>query len=109
FWPLTDRRIHYALLNDPPLIHAKKPGSRYRNDQDSYRATIDIVSRGRLQGLIPWEAITDPTRPVVTWDVHREIGSFIHRQLDDFLKGYYRDLQVSQPNHIEIVGEKNTV
>jgi hypothetical protein len=25
------------------------------------------------------------------------------------LKGYYRDLQQSQPNHIEIVGEKNTI
>jgi ParB-like chromosome segregation protein Spo0J len=22
YWPLTDRQIHYYLLNDPPLIHA---------------------------------------------------------------------------------------
>jgi hypothetical protein len=29
--------------------------------------------------------------------------------LDGFLKGYYRDLQQSQPNHLEIVGEKNTI
>ena len=27
FWPLSDRQIHYALLNDPPLIHAAKPSS----------------------------------------------------------------------------------
>jgi hypothetical protein len=27
YWPLSDRRIHYALLNDPPLIHASKPNS----------------------------------------------------------------------------------
>src|SRR5207302_7052780 len=30
-------------------------------------------------------------------------------QLDGFLKFYYRNLMQSQPNHIEIVGEKNTV
>jgi ParB-like chromosome segregation protein Spo0J len=27
FWPLSDRQVHYALLNDPPLIHASKPDS----------------------------------------------------------------------------------
>ena len=31
FWPLTVRRVHYLLLNDPPLRHDKKPGSIYRN------------------------------------------------------------------------------
>jgi hypothetical protein len=109
FWPLTDRQIHYALLNDPPLLHAKKPGSVYRNDLASYRATIDIVTRARLEGLIPFEAIHDPTRPVTVWEVHREAGAFIRSELDGFLKGYYRDLVQSQPNQIEIVGEKNTI
>ncbi len=43
------------------------------------------------------------------WNFHRSPGSFLQSQLDQFLKGYYRDLQQSQPNHIEIVGEKNTI
>jgi hypothetical protein len=34
---------------------------------------------------------------------------FIKFELDQFLKGYYRNLQQSQPSHIEIVGEKNTI
>jgi hypothetical protein len=59
--------------------------------------------------VIPFDAIADPTRTVVTWDLHSHVGSFVNKQLDDFLKGYWRDLQQSQPNHIEIVGEKNTV
>jgi hypothetical protein len=109
FWPLTDRQIHYALLNDPPLIHAKKPGSVYKNDQKSYRATIDLVTRARLEGLIEFDAIHDPTRPVTVWRVHREASTFIRGELDGFLKNYYRDLQQSQPNHLEIVVEKNTV
>jgi hypothetical protein len=37
------------------------------------------------------------------------LSPFLREQYDQFLKGYYRDLQQSQPNHIEIVGEKNTI
>jgi ParB-like chromosome segregation protein Spo0J len=109
FWPLSDRQIHYALLNDPPLIHASKTDSRYVNDEKSYKAAIELLTRARLQGLIPWAAISDPTRAVITWEVHREVGSFVREGLDDFLKGYYRDLMQSQPNHVEIVGEKLTI
>jgi hypothetical protein len=109
FWPLSERQIHYALLNDPPLTHASKPGSRYRNTVQCYKQTCDLVTRARLEGLIDWEAIHDPTRPVVVWNVHRSPAPFVRGQADDFLKGYRRDLQQSQPNHIEIVGEKNTI
>jgi hypothetical protein len=109
YWPLSDRQIHYALLNDPPLIHAAKPDSRYDNTERSYKACIDLLSRARLFGLILWEAIHDPTRPVATPVVYPEPGGFIRGQLDDFLKGYSRDLMQSQPNHVEIIGEKNTI
>jgi hypothetical protein len=109
YWPLSDRRVHYALLNDAPLRHAKKPGSVYRNDQDSYKDTCDMLTRARIFGLIPWKAIDDPTRPMVTWAAHATVATFVRRELDGFLKGYYRDLLQSQPNHLEIVGEKNTI
>jgi hypothetical protein len=109
FLPLSVRQIHYYLLNAPPLIHARKPGSRYRNDLKSYKALDELVTRARLEGRIAMEDIHDPTRPVVTWDVHRQPAGFIRRHLGQFLKGYCRDLQQSQPNHIEIIGEKNTV
>jgi len=109
FWPLTERQIHYALLNDPPLVHAQKPESAYRNTVQCYKATCDLVTRARLEGQIPFQAIEDPTRPVAVWGCHREPGSFIRDEVNRFLKGYYRELQQSQPNHIEIVGEKNTI
>jgi ParB/RepB/Spo0J family partition protein len=109
FLPLTDRRIHYALLNDPPLIHASKPESRYQNSKQSYKALCELLTRARLAGKIPVEWIHDPTRPVVLGRFDRELAPFVRREVDDFLKGYYRDLQQSQPNHIEIVGEKNTI
>lgn len=109
FWPLSDRQIHYALLNDPPLRHARKPDSTYVNDKRSYQSLTELLTRARLSGFVPMEAIADETRPVVTWDVHRDSRGFIRRELDGFLKGYFRNLMQSQPNHIEILGEKNTL
>jgi ParB-like nuclease domain len=109
YWPLSDRQIHYQLLNCPPLIHTGKPGSRYRNDLRSYRALTDLLTRARHEGQIAHEVIGDTTRPVTTWDVYAEPGAFVRQELNGLLKGYWRDLQQSQPNHIEIVMEKLTV
>jgi hypothetical protein len=123
FLPLSIRQIHYYLLNDPPLIHAGKPewverkrggewvqvSNRYINDIYSYNSLDELVTRARLDGHIPWDAIADETRPVVVWDAHRSIQPFVRAQLDDFLQDYARDLMQSQPNHIEIIGEKNTI
>jgi ParB-like chromosome segregation protein Spo0J len=109
FWPLTVRQIHYALLNDPPLVNASNPESRYRNDRSSYKALSALGLNARVKGLLPWEAIHDPTRQVTVWDCHPSPQPFIARQVDDFLKGYWRDLLQSQPNHIEVVIEKATV
>ena len=109
FWPLTDRTIHYELLGDPPLKHASKPDSVYGNHKNSYNSLTELLTRARLEGIIPMESIDDATRPIVTWDAHASTAPFIRRSIDDFLKGYWRDLQQSQPNLIEIVGEKNTL
>jgi len=109
FYPLTDRQIHYRLLNNPPLIHASKPDSVYQNLPTCYGALTELLTRARLAGLIPMNAIADTTRPVTNWDCHQTSRPFIRREIDGFLKGFYRDLMQSQPNHIEIVGEKNTV
>ncbi len=109
YWPLSDRQIHYRLLNEPPLIHASKPNSTYANNPQSYIALCDLLTRARLTEEIPWESIADPTRPVSIWDVHADVQGFIRRELDGFCKNYWRDLLISQPNHIEILCEKNTV
>ena len=109
FWPLSDRQIHYALLNDPPLIHASKSDSTYRNDKASYNALTELLTRARIAGHIKMTVIQDATRPVVVWDVHQDVQGFIRREMDGFCKNYWRDLMQSQPNHTEIIAEKNTV
>ena len=109
FWPMSDRTIHYALLNIKPLRHASKPDSIYTNTLKSYKDCCDLLTRARLCGLVPMEAISDETRPVTTWSTNVTPGEFIRKELDGFAKNYWRDLLQSQPNHIEILVEKNTV
>lgn len=105
----ADRQIHYGLLNNPPLKHASKPDSTYGNDLASYKSLVDLLTRARLDGTIPFDAITDETRPVDVWSVHDSVRPFIQGELKDAFRGYCRNLMQSQPNHIELVGEKNTV
>jgi ParB-like chromosome segregation protein Spo0J len=109
FWPLSLRQVHYRLLNDPPLIHVSKPASRYANDEKSYRAAGDVAVRARLEGLIPFETLSDETRPFTSWETWLNAGDFATEQMEGLLRGYSRDLQQSQPRHIEIVAEKLTV
>jgi hypothetical protein len=112
FWPLSVRSIHYALLNDPPLRNCgKNPKFRihYKNDENSYNDLCDLCTRLRLVGRLSWNAINDETRPFDLPLLDNQPSSFFERELDWFLTQYRRNLLQTQPHHIEIVGEKNTV
>ncbi|MEI8402706.1 MAG: ParB/RepB/Spo0J family partition protein [Alcaligenaceae bacterium] len=109
YWPLTDRRIHYLLLNDPPLRHDKKPDSVYANDKGSYKTLTHLLLRARLTGDIPMRAIEDSTRPVQLTDGFSSPEEFIAQETEDFLTGYTRNLMQGQPYHIEIMLEKNAL
>ena len=109
FWPLSVRQGHYNLLNAPPLIHAGKPKSAYRNDAKSYKSLIALLTQARLEGDVPFAAVGDETRPVTNWPVFPAAAPFVRRELDQFLKNYWRDLLKSQPNFVVLVGEKLTV
>ena len=109
FLPTTIRTIHYQLLNKQVLIMGSKPKSLYRNDKKSYEALIDLVARARIEEHIPYDWITDPTRSTTNWSTCSECKEYLSKELDGFLKGYWRDLLQSQPNHIEVIGEKNTI
>ncbi len=109
YWPLSARQIHYRLLNGPPLTHAGKPVSKYRNDMSSYRKLIRLLDPARRDGLIPHEIIDDDTRPVTTWDVSENVDEYIGGTINKLFMDYWRDPLQSQPNHLELIVEKNTV
>jgi ParB-like chromosome segregation protein Spo0J len=105
YWPLTDRRIHYLLLNKPPRRHDRKPG-RYENTHSCYKALVSLLTRLRLDGQIPMRAIEDPTRPVLNEDGFDSPADFIAHEIEYFLGGYRRNLMQGQSVHVEIVLEK---
>ena len=107
FWPLTDRQVHYCLLSNPPLRNTNRPHSGYANDKDSWKDLCDLLTRARIAGLIPWQAITDMTRPVRLWGTALNVGLFVEKELSDLFGNYWRDLMQSQPDHYEIIIEKN--
>jgi hypothetical protein len=110
YWPLSDRQIHYRLLGpDAPLTHAAKPDSKYVNDAKSYKKLTNLLTRARIEGSISWEAIDDGTRPVMEHRAFWNMAEFFRQESRNFLKGYWRNRQQSQPAHIEIFGEKLTV
>lgn len=109
YWPLTLRQVHYRLLNNPPLRNADKPNSRYANNEKCYKDLSDLLSRARIAGAVPWQAIHDPTRPQDSWEMWTSPGPYLREQLDGFLRNYRRNLLQSQPAYFEVIGEKMTV
>ena len=109
YWPLTDRRVHYLLLNNPPLRHDKKPESQYVNDKNSYKALTNLLIRARLNDDIPIYAIEDGTRPIKLGDGFETLEQFILQETENYLAGYSRDLMQGQPYHLEIILEKNAL
>jgi len=109
FWPVTCRRIHYLLLNDPPFMHDKKPGSVYQNTKNCYSTLTNLLTRARLTGDIPPGAVEDETRPCSQATTFQSAADFISNRVDIFLRGYQRDLLRGQQNHVEILVEKNAI
>jgi hypothetical protein len=120
YWPLSVRSVHYPLLNydfirgyywprKGETDHGTRRELRYQNDEGSYQATSDLITRLRLNGTIPWAAFDDPTRPLKEFRPFKNARRFVRQQVDGLFDGYWRSLLQTQPNHIEVVCEKNTV
>jgi hypothetical protein len=116
YWPLSLRQIHYKPLNNPPLKLTPERSRfdvdkkyRYRNDQASYDALSRLCVSARYLGEIPFFAIDDPTRTFEQWEGFSSVSEFLKQEMDGFLLGYHRNKQQSQPNHLEVFVEKNTL
>ena len=108
-WPLSDRKVFYLLLNIEGLHRNDRLKTLFVNSEECHNDVTNMVTRLRIKGEIPFNAIADETRPVVAWDTHKSVGTFIEKELGGLFSDYWRDLQQSQPNWIELLVEKNTV
>lgn len=108
-WPLSDRRVFYLLLNVSGLVRNDRLQTPFVNDANCYDDVTDLLTRLRLSGDISFAAIADETRPVIVWKTYGSIQPFVAQEMQDLFSGYSRDLLQSQPNHVELLVEKNTV
>lgn len=108
YWPLSVRGVHYALLNYEFFRNIPRK-LRYKNDDESYNSTSDLITRMRLLGTIPWNAFDDGTRPFKEFRAFHDVRSFVRQETERLFAGYWRDLLQTQPNHIEVLCEKNTI
>ncbi len=68
----------------------------------------DLLARARrILGLLSWNTIADETRPVRLWRLERNVGQYVESELSALFGSYWRDVLQSQPNHLEILIEKN--
>lgn len=108
YWPLSVRGVHYALLNYKFLRNIPRM-LKYRNDDKSYQATSDLLTRMRLKGNIPWSALDDGTRPIKEHHPFSDVESFVRQETESLFAGYWRDLLQTQECHVEVLCEKNTI
>lgn len=109
YLPINDRKIHYELAqHHRPLRHTSKPDSHCAADQRSYRDLCDLLTRMCAEGIIPHHVISDETRPEKVWRCWANVEEFLRGQVNDFARGYWRDLVQSQEVHVEVAVEKNT-
>lgn len=111
YWPLSVRQVHYGLLNDPPMRNTStgKQRARYANDLKSYKSLCDLLGRARLNGAVPFHAITDATRPRSGTYFHADVAEYAAIDIEHLFRNYRRDLLQSQADHVELIAEKLTV
>jgi len=111
YWPVTVRQVHYGLLNTVVLRNSSTGAQRstYENNPESYSDLCNLLTRARLSGFVPWEAISDETRATSGTCFNKDVAQFVESETRNFLRGYRRDLLQSQHDHMELIVEKLTV
>lgn len=99
YWPLTVRQIFYQLVARQYVP----------NEQGHYKALSAALSTARKEGLVPWRAIEDRTRPLygsTGWDATADFLEYHIKSLPDL---YERNLLARQDFYIELFVEKQAL
>ena len=107
YLPITARRIHYELLNTRPVCY--KNGSKYSNDNSSYKKLLRVLTNLRFRQQIPFSWITDEQRIYENNRGWQSVNIYLDSVLPHLFNNFERDLLQSQPVHIAIICEKATL
>ena len=64
YWPISLRRVHYSLLNQPVVRNARS-GALYANDYASYHALTNLLLRARIDRHVPWKVDRGRFRQII--------------------------------------------
>jgi hypothetical protein len=99
FWPLTLRQLYYQLVSRGII----------ENSLEKYKQLSALLTKARLAGLVPWEALEDRAREMLYSGGWANQRAFVEVEIERFLEGYRRDLMQSQPHVLELWIEKDAL
>ncbi len=99
YWPLTLRQVYYQLVAAGDI----------ENNLGQYKKLSRLLTKARLDDLVPWAALEDRVRSVLHSAGWADQAHFVEHELEDFLRGYRRDLLQSQALALELWIEKDAL
>jgi len=93
--PMTIRQLFYRLVS----------AGLIPNDRKHYQLVSRIMTKARDDGRIPFEYITDRSRPEYKPNVFVDAAGYARA----VQRSYRKDYWASQPNHVEIWVEKDAI
>jgi len=111
YWPLTLRQVYYQLVASEKIIDplTKEQLAPIENSINSYKRLSTMLTKARLQRLIPWAAIEDRTRATLASGGWMDAHHFINDEQENFLDGYKRHLTQTQDIALEVWIEKDAL
>ncbi len=99
YQPVTLRQVYYQLVKSGQI----------KNARAAYSKLSRLLTKGRLDGLVPWDCIEDRGRSFLSSDGWSNADEFRHEQSAEFLNGYRRDLLQGQEIRPELWIEKDAL
>ncbi len=99
YWPVTLRQVYYRLV----------AAGTIENRRAEYSKLSRILTKARLDGLVPWAALEDRTRSTLASGGWGDAAAFVAQESDAFLTGYRRDLLQAQAIRPEVWIEKDAL
>jgi hypothetical protein len=109
FLPTSGRSIHYKLLAKNVLTSKRKGGYIYGTRPGSSALLSKLLTDARSAGLIDPDDLDDGTRPSHQFVPSGSVGNYVNETLNGLFANYFSDIHADQPNHVELLVEKNTI
>jgi hypothetical protein len=107
--PTSSRHIHYKLLSKQVRTSNYANGYVYGTRPGSSDALSKLLTDARSEGIIDPDAINDETRPTQKMEHDGSVAQYVGEKLDGLFGNYFSNVHADQPNHIELLIEKNTL